>query len=734
MADGMHRNQECAHLILDYILENWAEDPATGLEAVMTGSQDTPEVTAPETGDAPGNAPFWSVKAWQTDYLMLLLGALIADLEKTGLYELWTSGGPDFDRDVARALWKLGADQKGAFVKSFAEPKLSAQATAMAQVIARFQELARKLQVQFLPQEQYPGALVSQCHDPLRLRRAGKAAWIAFIQPLIDASRLQDRGDSQAVLEEAWEAILKEGSVDFALRFKDADGWTEYNQRFGLGNLREAVVAGLERAARSAGMHEVFGTDPESILEGMLFALGKHGMSIGREEVNRLYVILRGLRPVRPLGVLPPVLELDVAEVAVAEMIELGSALFPEPEDLPALSVDVPFRNTTLFRAIDADLIALAQGSGITSPAQKTLFAGAVSVFCRGFPAHLVEDFEACDSPPGRATELLRRFLKLNVFNWWRMATRRSAFLALRMLVSRAIKRHGFQDLDPAFAAALAHHGMTEQGWDAQRSAGGVIKAPHSEASMNAGTDALDRYLWGRLMFIMLEPDASNHAALGHGVADLTAEGELLRFMAQFREFRVPVPPKPLANPSGDSETDRAMRYALAGGDVLSGTVICLIWLLLLERLEAFAAAVEQGEAPSGDARPWFDTALKAGTLGLCTDFLFGEVTEMKIMPLNGYATIRNAAITAAVPIWQDARYGEDVRAALADWAEKEGAEDALDTLQVVRQALNFALRHQLQDMMAPGYLPRTLKDMQVRAAEGYWRMPGASGSGPRHN
>jgi hypothetical protein len=101
----------------------------------------------------------------------------------------------------------------------------------------------------------------------------------------------------------------------------------------------------------------------------------------------------------------------------------------------------------------------------------------------------------------------------------------------------------------------------------------------------------------------------------------------------------------------------------------------------------------------------------------------------MKVVPLSNLATIDHPAIDSALRIWRRARDGDDVRAALATWAKNEGDAGSLDTLQVTRQALNYALLHQLQDMMSPGYLPRTVKDMQARNAEAYWRMPGGNGS-----
>src|SRR3546814_15494781 len=50
--------------------------------------------------------------------------------------------------------------------------------------------------------------------------------------------------------------IAKKASAERVLHFKDADAWTDYNTRYGTGNLREAPLMGLERG-RGSGRERV---------------------------------------------------------------------------------------------------------------------------------------------------------------------------------------------------------------------------------------------------------------------------------------------------------------------------------------------------------------------------------------------------------------------------------------------------------------------------------------------
>jgi hypothetical protein len=217
------------------------------------------------------------------------------------------------------------------------------------------------------------------------------------------------------------------------------------------------------------------------------------------------------------------------------------------------------------------------------------------------------------------------------------------------------------------------------------------------------------------------------HERLLRGVADFTVEGELLRFMAQFRELRAPFPPKPHGTVAARA-ADQAIMQALMHGDTLPALTSLLTWLVLFSRLARFGYDLAEGKAPPvrKGQWSWLDAALASGAMGLVADLLFGETTGLRVATLDAFATIDHPSIESALDIWRAARDGEDVRGALATWAEQEGDANALDTLQVTRHAMNAALLHQLQEMMSPGYLPRTLKETQENAADNYWRMPGA--------
>jgi hypothetical protein len=209
-------------------------------------------------------------------------------------------------------------------------------------------------------------------------------------------------------------------------------------------------------------------------------------------------------------------------------------------------------------------------------------------------------------------------------------------------------------------------------------------------------------------------------------MAESSSEAALIRFLMLFREFRAPFIPK--AQVVADMhEGDQVMYEAMIEGDGLPALANLFIWTTLLERLRRLASVPKDSNAQSAGAAgsAWFDAAMVGGSLGFCADLLFGDTTGMKALPLSAFVDFNEPSLESALDLWREARDGEDVRAGLAQWAEQQGG-NQLHALQMTRQALNVALLHQLQDMLSPGYLPRTVRDMQARTVEAYWRMPGA--------
>jgi hypothetical protein len=565
--------------------------------------------------------------------------------------------------------------------------------------------------------------LISESHDTLKLRRSGKDAWIAFTRPRLDDRTFEKEEDPDEVLGVAWEALTAEQPLpDSYLHFKNAASWAEYNRTFGSGALREAVIVGLERAARRTGMFAVIGTRPDQAMKAILKAFEEANKKAFDPHVRvKLHGILASLAPAWPGRLIEPEIEREISFVARNSLVNLGLALFPDPDDMPAFGRAAPFDGTTVFGAIDAKLAEFVSGNGVSAAERRLDFTAAVAIFGDALNAALADRFRALDNPPGRSAELLRQFMKLNVMHWWSEAVRRAATKALRALLGQAL-RNRFSEIDPAFAKALSQYGVNAEGWELIRESHGIVKSGvGSKEALQAARDGLDAWLEDRLIVVALDSDAEGHAGFSRGAADFTAEGELLRFLAQFRIFRAPFLPHPHGT-LDVREADEAVHQAMAGGDGLPALTSLLTWTVLFARLSELGFDRLKGKASAqSDQKALIDAAVVGGAFGFCADILFGEATGIKSATLSSMTEIDHPAIASALGIWRRACAGEDVRAELAVWAKDQGDSGALDRLQVTRQTLNYALLHQLQNMVSPGYLQRTVKDMQARVAQSHW-------------
>lgn len=285
---------------LDMIRTSFPEDVVQGLESLLVGSKFSAKNSR------------YGIDQIQDALRRKYVGGLFGDLKRAGLLEVFANGA--LDLDVARAL--RGLDDPAVTAK------LPKEAVALATIVRRWQESARtdankagawigKL----------PDYIVTQAHDADRILRAGFDKWYASIANRLDLARMFDGEmpkDIKGWLKETYDNIVsgvhenlgnaekmagfkgpgnlaKRQSHERKLHFKSADDWHAYNQEFGGGNLREAVVMGLERHAESTGLMRQLGTNPEANLESVVDALRQELKDSGRfAELKKLDAWARG--------------------------------------------------------------------------------------------------------------------------------------------------------------------------------------------------------------------------------------------------------------------------------------------------------------------------------------------------------------------------------------------------------------------------------------------------------
>lgn len=133
-----------------------------------------------------------------------------------------------------------------------------------------------------------------QQHDAIRVREAGKDAWVASILPRLDRAKMIDRVTGQpftpkrleAVLGEVWETIssggaskvkpgervgqgvlAKQRGEERFLVFAGADAWMAYQREWGQGDAYQAMMGHLDDMARDIGQMQILGPNPRHQFE-----------------------------------------------------------------------------------------------------------------------------------------------------------------------------------------------------------------------------------------------------------------------------------------------------------------------------------------------------------------------------------------------------------------------------------------------------------------------------------
>ncbi len=128
-----------------------------------------------------------------------------------------------------------------------------------------------------------------QVHDPVRVRDAGREAWVASILPRLDVRQMTDRATGQpftprrleAVLGEVHDTIVTGGANRRApggrmgkgmlakqraearfLVFRSSDDWMAYQTEFGEGDPFQAMMGHLDDMARDIAQMQILGPNP----------------------------------------------------------------------------------------------------------------------------------------------------------------------------------------------------------------------------------------------------------------------------------------------------------------------------------------------------------------------------------------------------------------------------------------------------------------------------------------
>ena len=757
---------------LDYVQTTWADDPAEGIFALLYGS---PKARFGSRA---------SVNAAQDANFRKYTSGVAGDLEAAGLFDVLRRG--EMDRDVARAMWSISDEP--------ALKKLPDQAVQIAKTLQKWQEVAR------LDGNRHGGWIgkldnyvVRQSHHPDRLAKAGEADWKAKITPRLDFARTFPDGPPKDLDNWLHETFLNlttgvrpKGAVDYTasrmaafkgpgnlakkasqervLHFKSADDWFDYNAEFGFGNLREAYIQGLHRAAESNGLMQVLGTNPEYNLDAVISAvrsnLSRSNPAALKAFDNKRNRMDNALKEVS--GLTRRVASQRLANVGAFARVwntltGLGGAVVSAITDIPIRASALKYQGQSYFGELSKGVVApirrIVAGVG-TSERKATL--SAIGYFNEMAMGNLAVRFSPDESVPGRLQKATHTFFKWNLLGGWTDEMRRSSLESMARFFGETAESN-FASLSERTRRTLERFRIGEAEWTVIRKGiteegdGGKFLTPQAIrelpaeefrvlavdrirtakqiAAKSGKVESLDKQI-GRILedtrestadrlqqlyadevnSAVITPDARTLAFVRQGQQAGTPIGEALRLFWQFKTFGIAVMQRAFMREFYGYDYGRGGRF---GTSELRGLAILMTGGLAFGYMAMSAKDMLKGRKPRplDNPKTWAAAMAQGGAMGIYGDFLFGEGNRFGqgFLTTLGGPTVGKA--DQLYKLWGSFKNGDD---AAAQSVKFTISNTPYANLFYTRMAMDYLFLYELSESMNPGYLRR----MERRAGE----------------
>lgn len=688
-----------------------------------------------------------------------ILGPMIAELRKGGLVDALTKGGPDMDRDIAREMWRATG--------GIGEATGNRTAEAVAKILSKYQEVARLKQNDagaFI--RQMPGYIVRQSHDMFRIRKAGYEAWRDWITPRLDPKTFDDVKDVEGYMRRVYNNLAsgthlkatgsdwlggfkgpgnlaKRASQERTLHFKDADSWSEYNERFGARSLFEAVVGGVEAAARNTALMRVWGTNPEAAFLSDLNQLTEKAVANGdmkladklkSTSIRHEFDQITGAANIPGS---PRLAQVGSTVRALESMSKLGGVVLSSFPDIAIRASTLKYNGVGYLDGIGDGFASILRGRGT---AEQREIADMVGAGIDGMLGHILSKFSATDDVPGRMSKLMDTYFRFNLLNFWTDAQA----TGVGLMLSRNLARNrsvAFSALNADLRDNLIRYGIDEKVWDLvrgreMRAADGVEyltpdaveqidddavkswlgKPDATGAEIRRGREklqtALQSYFVDQTNEAMTMAGARQRAAITGGTRPGTAWGEAARFIMQFKTYGITFASRHLG------------RELVRQGQVnKTGLAFLIATTTAMGYLSGAAKDVVKGRTPRDPSAPktWLSAMMQGGGFGIYGDFLFGEFNRFGGGFAESAAGPTAGSVGDILRVWSAAIRGDDVGASAL---KAVTGNTPFINLFYTRMILDYAILYHVQEEMNPGYLQRMESRIRKDNAQDFWLTP----------
>lgn len=339
-----------------------------------------------------------------------------------------------------------------------------------------------------------------QAHASDRVTRVSQDEWIDFVLPRLDSQRTfgtMNEPLQRQMLRDIYDTITKgvdrngigaetTGRVNAAnlanslahsrvLHFADADGWLTYADRFGSGNIHDAMLAHFTAASKASAQLERLGPNPVITLNRIRATLMREAKNATRQLTKNLDpssdegAIKSAMAEVQGLTAVPHYLtaaQISSAIRTTQALAKLGGAVISSLTDLPVRAAALTYQGKPIMAAWGENLRQLFQGRGA---GEQREIAAVLDASLDGMRGAITAAGIAEDMPIGKLHRITETFYRWQGMSWWSDTMKAGAARGMaHEMALNATK--AFDDLPARYRAVLTQQNITPAQWDAIRS------------------------------------------------------------------------------------------------------------------------------------------------------------------------------------------------------------------------------------------------------------------------
>ncbi len=772
--------------LTELVLTEFEDNPLEGLTAIMVGSNN--RVVAARS----------SAAVQQNATVNQLIAGFNAKLRAAGVDDLFDKGldgisEAEVQRRVTRTMYELSAERTEIEKRSGTKPPVTEtnpDIIKLAEIMESYSEMIRqKLNDRGANIQKLWGYIVKQSHDPASIRDAAAIlgvknieadpslksrrdknynrnfkAWKNFVMEKLDTDRtfadtdnvdefmmdvynslvgnkyLIADGVSNSYGTRTSQDVAKGSKFKRVLHFKTADDWFDYNDKFGVGNLKESFFSGLQTAGRNLGIIDALGTKPKENMDKIRFAvhdrLKKKGKDVGsiknfRKLDKYMKVIDGSIYTVEDFGIA----RYSAISRTLASMARLGGATISALADVGIYGSEVRYQGRSFLGGMAEALASLGR---IKNTKQKKEIAEMLGFINDNTIYDMSARHQVGDNLNKGWTKAQRTFFKLNLLSWWTNSLKEGSMLGLANYFAKQ-KNLEFKNLNKQLQELFTMYDINPTKWDVIRKTA-MEKADDGKEFINIGLldqisdadvkkitgledmtqrqiriekekfkAAVSGILLDRSIYAVIEPDARVKGFMTRSTLAGTPGGEAIRFFGQFKAFPISIVQKVLGR-----ELDYFKNRKQGDlGRGFRGMAALMVTSAMLGYMSMTIKDLLKGRSPRDITKPktMFAALLQGGGLGIYGDVLFNEVRDKFAMlgAFVGPVTITVADVLMAI------KHGTRLEFSKASKSAYDAVTSMIPfyNLFYIKSAFDYMIGYQIMETIKPGILERIENRME---------------------